>query len=123
MTTSAASTQTPGGDADPSQATSFTPREHEGSSGGTLRFDIARLTLPWLSGTERMRFKNALEAELQRLADRRGNTLWTGPTDTRIESLNFGESQASASPEDLACHIARQLIKKVMAPWGIKADV
>jgi hypothetical protein len=37
--------------------------------------------------------------------------------------LKFGESRASASPEDLACNIARQLIRKVTGLWGIKPDV
>lgn len=122
MATSAASTATPGTD-DPSRATPSAPREHEESSGGTLRFDIASLSLPWLSGTERARFRNALEAELQRLADKRGNTLWTGPTDTRIARLDFGELPASASPEQLARHIARQLIKRVTGLWGGTPDV
>jgi hypothetical protein len=123
MEPSAAPTRTPGTRAEASQATPSAPKEHDGCSAGTLRFDIARLTLPWISGTERMRFKNALEAELQRLGDKRGSPVWTGPTHTRIERLDFGESQASASPEDLACHIARQLTKKITGLWGIEPDV
>lgn len=123
METSATLPQTPQAHAGPSQATPSAPQEPNGTSGGTLRFDIARLTLPWPSGIERMRFTRALEAELRQIADKRGDTGWRGPIHTRIERMDLGESRAGASAQELARFIGQRLAGRIAGLWGDERDV
>jgi hypothetical protein len=90
---------------------------------GTVRIDVERLTLPWLTQYDQRQFTQALQSQLARLAANYDSSFWSNLTDARIDRLDVAEQPAGTSPEELARRIAAGLFEKLSGIRGVQPHV